>query len=212
MIEGSAPVDGQWSQIPLLAMKLRQPRVRASIVSRARLTARMDAGLQRALTLVSAPVGFGKTTLVSEWLAGPAAGIPTAWLSADEDDNDLARFLTYVIAALNGVQEGLGSAALAMLRSHQAPPTRAVLTSLLNDLASVPGDLIFVLDEYQEIDSPAVHDAVAFLIANVPPQVHLVIVTRSDPPLSLSRLRARDQLIEIRVQISCSRSRKPMRS
>ena len=185
-------------QTPLLAAKLRQPRVRASIVSRARLTERLDAGLNRALTLVSAPVGFGKTTLVSEWLAGPAEGIPTAWLSLDEDDNDLARFLAYVVAALSGVQEGMGSAALIMLRSHQPPPTRAVLTSLLNDLAGVSDDLILVLDDYQEIDAPAVHDAVAFLVGNLPTQVHLVIATRSDPPLSLSRLRARDQLAEIR--------------
>jgi LuxR family transcriptional regulator, maltose regulon positive regulatory protein len=198
MNEGSVPADDLWSQIPLLAMKLRQPRVRASIVSRARLTERLHAGLTRALTLVSAPVGFGKTTLVSEWLAGPAEGIPTAWLSLDEDDNDLPRFLSYVVAALGGLQEGMGSTVLAMLRSHQVPPTRTVLTSLLNDLASSPEELILVLDEYQEIDAPAVHDAVAFLITNLPPQVHLVIATRSDPPLPLSRLRARDQLIEIR--------------
>ncbi len=185
-------------QTPLLAVKLRQPRVRASIVSRARLTKRLDAGLSRALTLVSAPVGFGKTTLVSEWLAGPVEGIPTAWLTLDEDDNDLPRFLTYVVAALSGVREDMGSAALIMLRSHQPPPARAVLTSLLNDLAGVPDDLILVLDDYQEIDAPAVHDAVAFLIGNLPAQVHLVMTTRSDPPLPLSRLRARDQLVELR--------------
>ncbi len=198
MNEPGASAANLLSQTPLLAVKLRQPRIRASIVSRARLTERLDAGLSRALTLVSAPVGFGKTTLVSEWLAGPAEGIPAAWLSLDEDDNDLTRFLTYVVAALSGVQEGMGSAALIMLRSHQPPPIRAVLTSLLNDLAGVPDDLILVLDDYQEIDAPAVHDAVAFLIGNLPTRAHLVIATRSDPPLSLSRLRARDQLVELR--------------
>ena len=185
-------------QTPLLATKLRQPRVRASLVSRARLTERLSAGLSRALTLVSAPVGFGKTTLVGEWLADPDQAAPATWLSVGEEDNDLARFLTYVIAALHGVQESVGSAALALLRSPQPPPTRAVLTSLLNDLGGLPDDLVLVLDDYHLIEAPAVHDAVAFLLANLPPQVHLVIVTRSDPPLPLSRLRARDQLVEIR--------------
>lgn len=198
MNDGSAPVESPWGQTPLLAAKLRQPRVRASIVARTRLTERLNAGLDRSLTLVSAPVGFGKTTLVSEWLAGPASGIPVAWLSLDEDDNNLARFLTYVVAALNNVQEGLGSGALAMLQSHQPPPGRVALTSLLNDLAGIPDQLILVLDEYQEIDAPAVHDAVAFMIGNLPPQHHIVIATRSDPPLPLNRLRARDQMVEVR--------------
>ncbi len=198
MNELGASAANALGQTPLLAMKLRQPRVRASIVARARLTERLKAGLNRALTLVSAPVGFGKTTLLGEWLVAAAQAVPTAWLSLDEEDNDLVRFLTYVIAALSGVQESVGSAALSMLRSPQPPPTRAVLTSLLNDLGSLPGDLILVLDDYHAIDAPAVHDAVAFLLGNLPPQMHLVIATRSDPPLPLSRLRARDQLVEIR--------------
>ena len=198
MNEISASAADPVGQIPLLATKLRQPRVRASIVSRKRLTERLDAGLNRELTLVSAPAGFGKTALLSEWLAGAAPAVPTAWLSLDEDDNDPVRFLTYIVAALHGVQEGAGSVALAMLRSPQPPPTRAILTSLLNDLAGVPGDLYLVLDDYQMIGAPAVQDAVAYLLGNLPPQVHLVIATRSDPPLPLSRLRARDQLVEIR--------------
>ena len=196
--ETSAYATDPVGQLPLLATKLCQPRVRASIVSRKRLTERLDAGLNRALTLVSAPAGFGKTTLLSEWLAGAAPAVPTAWLSLDEDDNDPVRFLTYVVAALNGAQEGVGTAALAMLRSPQPPPTKSILTSLLNDLAGVPGDLILVLDDYQTIGVPAVHDAVAYLLGNLPLQVHLVIATRSDPPLPLSRLRARDQLVELR--------------
>src|SRR3990172_8854641 len=198
MNEPGASAANPSGQTSLLAMKLRQPRVRAGIVSRARLTERLNAGLNRALTLVSAPVGCGKTTLLGEWLAGAAPTVPPAWLSVDEDDNDVVRFLTYVIAALNGVQESVGSAALTMLRSPQPPPTRVVLTALLNDLGSVPGDLILVLDDYHAIDAPAVHDAVVFLLVHLPPQVHLVIATRSDPPLPLSRLRARDQLVEIR--------------
>ena len=187
-------------QTPLLATKLRRPRVRASIVSRPRLTEKLNTGLNRALTLISAPVGFGKTTLLGEWLAGAAQAVPIAWLSLDEDDNDPVRFFTYVVAALDGVHEGLGSAALAMLRSPHPhpPPTKTVLTSLLNELGSVPDDLILVLDDYHTIGAPAVHDAVAVLLGNLPPQMHLVIATRSDPPLPLSRLRARDQLVEIR--------------
>ena len=198
MNEGLAPAYSPPESDPAPGHEARQPRVRASLVSRARLTERLQAGLDRALILVSAPGGFGKTTLLVEWLAGPAQDVPSAWLSLGEDDNDLARFLTYLVAALNTVQENVGSAALALLRSPQPPPTRAVLISLLNDLASLPDDLILVLDDYQAINEPAVHDAVAFLLANLPPQIHLVIATRSDPPLPLSRLRARDQLVEIR--------------
>ena len=185
-------------QIPLLATKLRQPRVRGGLVSRTRLTERLNAGLDRALTLISAPVGFGKTTLLGEWLARKAAAVPTAWLSLDEDDNDPVRFLTYVVAALNGVSESVGSAALAMLQVPHSPPIRVILTSLLNDLAGTPDDLILVLDDYHAITSPAVHDAIAFLLVNLPSHIHLVIATRSDPPLPLSRLRARDQLVELR--------------
>src|SRR3990170_1165081 len=170
MYEPSASSANPLGQTPLLAMKLRQPQVRASIVSRTRLTERLNAGLNRALTLISAPVGFGKTTLLGEWLSGAAQAVPAAWLSLDEDDNDPVRFLTYVVAALNGVQESVGSAALTMLRSPHPPPTKAVLTSLLNDLGSVPGDLILVLDDYHTIGSPAVHDAVAFILGNLPPQ------------------------------------------
>ena len=196
--EPSASAANPLGQTPLLATKLRQPRVRGNLVSRARLTERLGAGLDRALILISAPVGFGKTTLLGEWLAGAAQAVPTAWLSLDEDDDDPVRFLTYVVAALNGVQESVGSAALAMLRSPHPPPTKVILTSLLNDLSDVPGDLILVLDDYHAIGALAVHDVVAFLVGNLPPQVHLVIATRSDPPLPLSRLRARDQLVELR--------------
>src|SRR5512141_87630 len=180
-------------QLPLLATKLRQPQTRGVLVARTRLTERLNAGLDRALTLISAPVGFGKTTLLGEWLAGTTPAVSTAWLSLDEDDNDPVRFLTYLVAALNGLRESVGSAALAMLRSPHSPPARVILTSLLNDLASLPEDIILVLDDYHAITSPAVHDAVAFLLANLPSQMHIVIATRSDPPLPLSRLRARDQ-------------------
>ncbi|MCL5959523.1 MAG: hypothetical protein M1358_09460, partial [Chloroflexi bacterium] len=198
MNDASLSAANPLGQTPLLAVKLRQPQVRASLVSRARLTERLNDGLNRALTLISAPVGFGKTTLLGEWLAGAARAIPAAWLSLDEDDNDPVRFVTYVVAALNGVQESVGSAALTMLRSPQPPPTNVVLTSLLNDLGSVSGDLILVLDDYHEIGAPEVHDAVAFFLGNLPPRMHLAITTRSDPPLPLSRLRARNQLVEIR--------------
>lgn len=184
--------------IPLLSTKLRQPRARSRLVGRARLTERLSAGLDRALTLISAPVGFGKTTLLGEWLASAAQAIPIAWLSLDEDDNDPVRFLTYVAAALNEAQESVGASALALLRSPNPPPAKAILTSLLNDLADSPDDLILVLDDYHVIGAPAIHDALAFLLGNPPPRMHLVIATRSDPPLPLSRLRARDELVELR--------------
>jgi LuxR family transcriptional regulator, maltose regulon positive regulatory protein len=188
----------QVGQSPLLTTKLRQPRARGNLVARPRLTERLRAGLSRALILISAPAGFGKTTLLDEWLAGEAQGIPTAWLSLDEDDNDPVRFLTYVITALNGARESVGVAALTMLRSPHPPPMKVIQTSLLNDLSDLPEDLVLVLDDYHAITEPAVHDAVTFVLTNLPLQVHLVIATRAEPPLPLSRIRARDQLVEIR--------------
>jgi LuxR family transcriptional regulator, maltose regulon positive regulatory protein len=198
MNELAASAASPSGQTPLLVTKLRQPRVRGSLVARARLTERLGAGLDRTLTLISAPVGFGKTTLLVEWLDGTVPTTRSAWLSLDEDDNDPVRFLTYLAAALNEARENVGSAALAMLRSPHSPPTKVILTSLLNDLAGLPEDLILVLDDYHAIAAPAIHDAVAFLLVNLPSRVHLVLATRSDPPLPLSRLRARDQLVELR--------------
>ena len=181
----------------LLATKLYLPAPPPNLVPRPRLVERLNAGLHRKLTLVSAAAGAGKTTLLSEWLAGRPR--PAAWLSLDERDSDPARFLTYLVAALQSVDPALGQGVLAALSSPQPPPAEALLTALLNDLAAAQGRLILVLDDYHLVDDPAVDDALAFMVERLPPQLHLVIATREDPALPLPRLRARGQLAELRI-------------
>jgi LuxR family maltose regulon positive regulatory protein len=146
--------------------------------------------------VVSAPAGFGKTTLLSAWIA--LDPMPIAWLSLEEDDNDPVRFLRYLIAALQAVDARIGTSALAALQSAQAASSEGVLPGLLNELADVAGDFALVLDDYHLITSGSIHTALTFLLDRLPPQMHVVIATRSDPPLPLPRLRARGQLIEIR--------------
>ena len=180
----------------LLQTKLYVPLVRPERVSRPRLTEQLNAGLSRRLALVSAPAGFGKTTLVAEWLSG--VDYAYAWLALDEEDNDPARFLAYLVAALRQVDPNVGQAALAMMQSPQLPPPQALLTALINDVAAVPFHFILVLDDYQAIHTLPIHQQVAFLLEHQPPRMHLVIASREDPPLPLSRLRARGQMVEMR--------------
>ncbi len=170
------------------------------MVRRARLVERLNAGSR--LTLVSAPAGFGKTTLVSAWIADcmrPPKSVRAAWISLDEGDSDPNRFLTYLVAALQTAAAGIGAGVLAALQSPQALPIEQLLTSLLNEIAVLPGSLILVLDDYHEIDSLEVSGMLTFLIEHLPPQLHLVIVTREDPQLPVARLRARGQLTELRA-------------
>jgi len=181
---------------PLLATKLYIPSVRQELVSRPRLIEQLNAGLDRKLTLVSAPAGFGKTTLVTEWLGSIAH--PRAWLSLDKGDNDPARFLAYLIAALQQVDPAIGQSAQAMLQGSQPPPPEALLTALINDIAATVSPFILVLDDYHLITALPIHQQLAFLLEHAPPQMHLGLVTRGDPPLPVSRLRARGQMVEIR--------------
>ncbi len=185
--------------IPILATKVYIPPARPGIVPRLRLVERLSEGpaAGRKLTLISAPAGFGKTTLVSEWLA--ASGRPAAWLSLDESDNDPTRFLTYLVAALQTISENIGIGVLAALQSAQPPPVESILTALLNDITHLPGPFLLVLDDAHLLDSQAVHQALAFLVEHQPLQMHLVIATREDPSLPLARLRARGQLAELRA-------------
>ncbi|MEZ4678277.1 MAG: LuxR C-terminal-related transcriptional regulator [Caldilineaceae bacterium] len=182
---------------PLLATKLYRPPARPNVVPRPRLMERLNAGLQRKLTLVAAPAGFGKTTLLSEWLAG--CGRPVAWLSLDDGDNDATRFLTYLVAALQTVVPQMGTALMALLQSPQPPPVASLLTPLLNEIAACPDHFVFVLDDYHAIEAEGVDGLLTFLVEHLPPQLHLVIATREDPALPLARLRARGQLTEVRA-------------
>jgi LuxR family maltose regulon positive regulatory protein len=183
---------------PLLLTKLSVPSARPSLVSRLRLSERLDEELGGKLTLISAPAGFGKTTLLSMWLAvSSRSGRSAVWLSLDPGDNDPTRFWRYFIAVADRLYPGAGDTALLLLQSSQAPPIEAILTTLLNKLAELPADAVLVLDDYHLIKSRTIHEALAFLIEHLPPQVHLVISTRADPPLPLSRLRARGEMAEL---------------
>src|SRR5437016_10666410 len=182
---------------PILATKLYLPPLRPNVVSRPRLLERLNEGLHRKLTLISAPAGFGKTTLVSEWVAGIER--PTAWLSLDEGENDPTRFLAYLVAALQTIAPDIGEGVLGVLQSPQPPPIEAILTALLNEITTLPDHFVLVLDDYHVIDAIAVDRALTFLVEHLPPQMHLVIATREDPQLPLARLRARGQLAELRA-------------
>jgi LuxR family maltose regulon positive regulatory protein len=154
------------------------------------------------VTLISAPAGFGKTTLVSEWVAGGERLEPkvrAAWLSLDEGDNDPTRFLVYLVAALQTISANIGAGVLRTLQSPQPPPTESILTALLNEITTLPDNFVLVLDDYHVIEAQAIDLALAFLLERLPPQLHLVIATREDPDLPLARLRARGQLTELRA-------------
>ena len=191
----------------LLSTKFYIPPARPELISRPRLLQQLNDGLHRELTLISAPAGFGKTTLVSEWveqlrLDDPGMWQRIAWLSLDENDNEPTRFLTYFIHSLRQVdatEANLGESALAMLRSSQPPSTEVVLTSLINDLVNSTDEIIFILDDYHVIETPVIDDALAFLLEHVPSKLHLVITSRVDPSLPLPRLRARGQVTELRA-------------
>jgi LuxR family maltose regulon positive regulatory protein len=184
---------------PLLETKLYVPTLRRGLVARPRLSERLSHGAQSKLSLISAPAGFGKTTLLTEWLAAaPADERSTAWLSLDPSDNQAASFWPYLIAALRTVAPDVGATALALLESPQ-PPIEAVLATLLNEFSALPNDFVLVLDDYHAIDAREIQDGMTFLLEHLPPHMHLVIATRADPALPLARLRALGELVEIRA-------------
>ena len=199
---GQGATDGEQAAqpTPILATKLYMSQVRAELVPRPRLLTRLEAGLAGPLTLLAAPAGFGKTTLLGEWLSHQEhSNRQVAWLALDAGDSDPLRFLRYLIAALQTIDLTLGRNVLALVASGQAPPLETLLPLLLNDLVTLPEGSILVLDDYHVINAPTVHQALALLLDHLPPQLHLVIATRVDPPLPLARLRARGQLAELRV-------------
>jgi LuxR family maltose regulon positive regulatory protein len=161
------------------------------------MLALLNEGLKRKLVLVAAPAGYGKTTLLSEWVRKIAAGV--AWLSLDVNDNDPTRFLTYFSAALQAVAPEIGRSAFPPLQSPQPPSVEALLTPLINSIAELGSPIVAVLDDFHLIDTDLIHQALTFLLDNLPPQMHLVIATRSDPHLPLARMRAKGELVELRA-------------
>lgn len=183
----------------LLETKLHVPKPRTSLVARPRLSQRLDRVTESKLTLISAPAGFGKSTLLAEWLASAQAeGQIAGWLSIDEADNEPAVFWTYLIFALRTAVPGIGEASLSLLESPQ-PRIDGVLAPLLNELAALPNDVVLVLDDFHLIHAPDIQEAMAYLLAHLPAPMHIVIATRADPALPLARLRARGDLVEIRA-------------
>lgn len=186
--------------IPILATKLHFPPLRQNAIPRPGLVSRLRAGASGKLTLVSAPAGFGKTTVVSEWMT--CSELPSAWLSLDAGDSDPKRFLTYLVTALQRVSADLGKGVLVALESPQPPPLDTMLSGLINEIAALADtdSLILVLDDYHLVDAEPVDAALTYLLEYLPPQLHLVVVTREDPRLSLAQLRARGQLTELRAK------------
>lgn len=182
----------------LLRTKLHIPPARPNLVSRPRLIERLERGLNTGskLSLISAPAGYGKTTLVSTWLH--STDLRSSWLSLDESDNDPARFFNHLLACLQTVNAQVGREMRSLLEAPHLPPAEDLVSVLINDLATAEQSFVLVLDDYHAIDDLYLHDAVEFLLKRQPAQMHLVIVTRHDPPLALSRLRGRGQLTEIR--------------
>src|SRR5918997_2388088 len=184
---------------PLVSTKLHPSQARPKLVARPHLVESLTREPGRRLTLLSAPAGFGKTTLLNEWAKSRADGQSyVAWLSLDGADNDPVRFLAYLVAALRRtVEEGFGEAVLAALRSPQLPRLEVLTAALLNEMAALPGGLDLVLDDYHLIDSEPVHGIVSFMLERLPESVHRVVSCRVQAPLPLARLRARGQMTEL---------------
>jgi len=201
----SSPVAAP-AAMPLLASKLHPPRLPGSLVARERLLDRLDTGLSRKLTLLTAPAGFGKTTLMGQWIADRAApaGIPVAWVSLDAGDDDPVRFWRYVITACQAIHRGAGQAALAQLAAALQPPfeplpLETVLTFFLNDVTTGARDGLLVLEDYHVVTTPRIHETLAFVVDHLPPTLRLVMLTRTEPPLPLPRWRARGDLHEMQA-------------
>ncbi len=195
----SGNTKGRTSEQVLLITKFALPPVRSDLVSRPRLTNQLQLGIQRPFTLIAAPAGFGKTTLLATWLEH--APLRAAWISLEHDDDDLTRFWSSVFTALSHVHPGSGTSAVALLQASPLsplPPIETVLTAWINDLATLPHEVALVLDDYHVITAQPIHRSVTYLLDHLPHQLHLIMATRADPPLPLARLRTRGHLTEIR--------------
>ena len=187
-------MEGAVSQ-DLLRTKLYMPSERGYLVARPRLVARLNEGLTRPLTLLSAPPGFGKTTLLSGWIAQSNAH--AAWFTLDADDNDPVRFWSYFIAALQQIDAAFGSLSSALIQSGTGAALDSMLMALVNEVDALDKDIVLVLDDFHAIEAASIHQQLSFLLDHLPRRLHLIISSRADPPLPLARLRARDQLVEL---------------
>ncbi|HYI16215.1 MAG TPA: AAA family ATPase, partial [Thermomicrobiales bacterium] len=184
----------------LLSTKLRVPPRSHHIVRRDRLVAALEDGIPRhKLTLVSAPAGYGKTTLLADWAR--STSLPVAWLSLGEEDNDLERFFRYLLTAWEGALPGVSDSPLGILLGGMMPDREAVLTAFVNVADDLPDQIVFVLDDYHLIDDTPIHAALTFLLDHLPPTVHVVLTGRGKPPLPLARYRARQELLEIDAEV-----------
>ena len=182
----------------LLTTKLYIPQLNVDLVSRPRLYECLDEGLERKLTLISAPTGFGKSTLVTGWVS--ERDQPVAWLSLDQGDNDPVRFWSYLIAAIQTIHPEVGVEARQIAIAPQLRSNESVVVSLINDISQLACDLIIVLDDYHVIEAGQVHSGLGYLLEYQPPNLHIILITRVDPSISLARLRVHNQLIEIRAE------------
>src|SRR5262245_49867899 len=185
-------------RFPLLITKLYVPRLDTELLTRPHLIERLNQATNQHLVVITAPAGWGKTTLVASWVQ--QAERPFGWISLDEGDNDLSRFWLHLIAALQRIQPGVGEAALSWFYAMEAPPVEVRLEMLINDLALTHEAFLLVLDDYHLIRSSAIHDSLTFLIDNLPSNVRLILTSRSDLPLSRARWRARRQMVELDSQ------------
>ena len=192
--------------IPLLKTKLYIPPTKSDLLERPRLVNRLLEGLDGKLTLISAPAGFGKTTLLTSWIHSKEEKIrsssslpPSAWISLDEGDNDPVRFVSYLITALRKIQPEVGGSTFDIMQTPNLPPAEILLVSLINELSEIRNKFMVILDDYHVIIDERVHSIINFLLENQPPQMHLVISSRADPPWPYARLRGRGEINEIRV-------------
>jgi LuxR family maltose regulon positive regulatory protein len=182
---------------PVLVSKLQVLPIHPSVISRQRLVERLDESINCKLTLVAAQAGFGKTTLLSDWIN--QRNVPASWFSVESSDSDPLQFLTYMIAALQNIDKNIGLTALDLIKSPQLPPLPSILTALINSMTNVSEDFILVLDDYHLADAIPINTIMTFLLEHLPPRMHIILSTRSDPPLPLSRLRSQNQMLEIRA-------------
>ncbi len=180
----------------MLLTKLHIPSPGSNIVHRPNLIEKLNAGLDRKLILISAPAGFGKTTLISDWIAH--SQVPATWVSLDKRDNENSEFLRYLIAGFQTIKDDLGKSAAQLLKSPQQPEAESILSLVLNDVLNFGKDMVLILDDFHVIQSREIIEIMKFLINHLPSNLHLVVSTRSDPPLSISRLRSQNELVELR--------------